>query len=241
MQLVLDLPAATPKLGHGGARPGAGRPARKRKPGDPLPHVARPKVDRYKPMHVTLRIVRGVPSLEKELLRNRVRRALFAARRKSEEKGAEFQIVHFKIEGNHLHLVVEGRSGLGVSRGMAGMQIRIARAVNRALGRRGNVFADRYHRRDLGTPTEVRNVLVYVLNNARKHTRHIGHVAYVDVTSSGESFDGWNEEVTMYRSLGDDTEPWTLVKPWTWLARTGWRRRGLISPFAVPSAKPSTY
>jgi REP element-mobilizing transposase RayT len=234
MQLALGLLPAKTKFRHGGARPGAGRPPKARKPGDPLPHVARPKVDRHKPMHVTLRIVRGMPSLEKELLRNRVRKALFAARRKSEEKGAEFQIVHFKIEGNHLHLVVEARSRSGMSRGVAGMEIRIARAVNGALGRKGKVFSDRYHRRDLATPTEVRNVLSYVLNNARKHVRHIGHVAYADVTSSGESFDGWTEPVTVYRSLGDDTEPWTQVKAWTWLARTGWRKRGLISPFAVP-------
>ena len=238
MQLALDLPAAKAKFGHGGSRPGAGRPAKKRKPGDPLPHVPRPQVDRHKPMHVTLRIARGVPSLEKELLRNRVRRALKAARAEAEKKGSEFQVVHFKIEGNHLHLVAEARSRTGLSRGMAGLEIRIARAVNGALGRKGKLFPDRYHRRDLGTPTEVRNVLVYVLNNARKHTRHIGHVAYVDVTSSGESFDGWTEPVEMYRSLADDREPWTQVRAWTWLARAGWRTRGVISPFAVPGGKP---
>lgn len=238
MQLALYLPPVRPTFRHGGARPGAGRPAKKRKPGDPLPHVARPKVDRHKPMHVTLRVARGIPSLQKELLRNRVRKALWGAREKAEQKGADFQIVQFKIEGNHLHLLVEARSTKGMSRGVAGMEIRIARAVNGAIGRKGKVFADRYHRRDLGTPTEVRNVISYILNNARKHVRHIGHVAYVDVTSSGEGFDGWSEPVTMFRSLADDTEPWTQVKAWTWLARTGWRKRGLISPFAVPGARP---
>jgi hypothetical protein len=139
--------------------------------------------------------------------------------------------------GNHLHLVVEARSTSGLSRGVAGLEIRIARAVNRALRRKGKVFPDRYHRRDLATPTEVRNVLSYVLNNARKHIEHIGHVAYVDVTTSGESFDGWSEPVEVARSLGDDTEPWTAVKAWTWLLGVGWRRRGLISPFAVPGER----
>ena len=67
--------------------------------------------------------------------------------------------------------------------------------------------------------------------------RHVGRVAYADVTSSGESFDGGNEPGTLDRSLGDDTEPWALVKAWTWLVREGWRKRGLISPFAVPSGK----
>jgi REP element-mobilizing transposase RayT len=237
MQLALDLPRPKPKYRHGGARPGAGRPAKKRKPGDPLPHVARPKVDRHKPMHVTVRVARRIPSLQAELLRNRVRKALLAAREKGEKKGAGFHVVHFAIEGNHLHLVVEARAGNALSRGVAGLEIRIARAVNGALRRKGKVFPDRYHRRDLGTPTEVRNVLSYVLNNARKHVRHVGRVAYVDLTTSGESFDGWSEPVEMYRSLDDDTEPWAPVKSWTWLLGVGWRKRGLISPFAVPGAR----
>ena len=237
MQLALDLPPPKKKFRHGGARPGAGRPAKKRKPGDPLPHVKRPKLDRHKPMHVTVRVARGVPSLQKQLLRNRVRKALHAARSKAEQPGAEFHVVEFKIEGNHLHLMVEAKSGKGMSRGVAGLLIRVARGVNRVLRRQGKVFADRYHRRDLGTPTDVKNVLSYILNNARKHVRHIGHVAYVDVTSSGEGFEGWSEPVEMYRSLEDDRVPWPQVRAWTWLLRVGWRRRGLISPFAVPGGK----
>ena len=59
-------------------------------------------------------------------------------------------------------------------------------------------------------------------------------MAYVDASTSGEAFDGWSEPVEVYRSLDDDDEPWTAVKPWTWLRRVGWRKRGLISPFAVP-------
>ena len=185
-------------------------------------------------MHVTVRVGRGIPSLRKQFLLNRVRKALHGAREKAEAKGAEFQIVHFGVEGNHVHFVVEAKSGKGVSRGMAGIQIRIARAVNRALRRKGKVFPDRYHRRDLSTPTEVKNVLSYVLNNARKHVKHLGHFAYVDVTTSGEGFDGWSEPVEKVMSLEDDRVPWRPVKSWTWLLRVGWRKRGLISPFAVP-------
>ena len=189
-------------------------------------------------MHVTLRVGRGIPSLRKQLVLNRVRRALVAAREKAEGKGADFQLVHFKVEADHIHTMVEARSGRGLSRGMAGLQIRIARAVNAVLRRHGKVFADRYHRRDLATPTDVRNVLSYILNNARKHVRHIGHFAYVDATSSGESFDGWSEPVEVVRSLEDDGLSWPQVRAWTWLLRVGWRRRGLISPFAVPGKKP---
>src|SRR4030095_16891043 len=192
--------------------------------GDPLPHVVRPKLDRHQPMHVTLRIARGVPSLRSQLLTTRVRRALQGARKKTEAQAqvrdAPFQIVHFGIEGNHLHLVVEALSRDGLSRGVQGLEVRIARAVNGALGRKGKVFADRYHRRDLGSPTEVRNVLNYVLNNARKHVRHIGHVAYVEASTSGEGFDGWSEPVEGYRWLDGDIPPWPQVQAWTGLLGT---------------------
>src|SRR5437879_4806944 len=47
--------------------------------------------------------------------------------------------------------------------------IRVARAVNRALNRRGAVWTDRYHARALTSPRAVRNALVYVLMNRRKH------------------------------------------------------------------------
>ena len=41
--------------------------------------------------------------------------------------------------------------------------------VNQMTVRRGALFRDRHHRHALKTPREVRNALVYVLFNARKH------------------------------------------------------------------------
>jgi hypothetical protein len=65
---------------------------------------------------------------------------------------------------------VEADEPTGFERGVRGLAIRIAKAVNRMLARRGPVWGDRYHARMLRTPREVRNALVYVLNNFRKHT-----------------------------------------------------------------------
>src|SRR6185295_716057 len=56
-----------------------------------------------------------------------------------------------------------------LARGVQGLAIRIARAVNRALRRKGRLFADRYHAHALKTPRAVRFALRYVLLNARKH------------------------------------------------------------------------
>jgi hypothetical protein len=75
---------------------------------------------------------------------------------------------------------------------MQGLGIRLAKAVNRVLGRRGKIRSDRYHCRALRTPREVRNTLIYVLLNGRKH-----HVTGrgIDPCSSGAWFSGWKHRV----------------------------------------------
>ncbi len=87
-------------------------------------------------------------------------------------------------------MLVEARSREALSRGVQGLAIRLARAVNRTLRRRGKVWGDRYHRHDLATPREVRNAPVYVLGNFRKH----GAISRtIDPCSSARWFEGWRD------------------------------------------------
>ena len=72
--------------------------------------------------------------------------------------------------------------------GVHGLAIRLALAVNRALGRKGQVVGDRYHARALTTPRVMRTSMVYVLLNFRKHLRA---PACIDPRSSGAHFWGW--------------------------------------------------
>jgi hypothetical protein len=117
---------------------------------------------------------------------------------------------------------------------MHGLEVRIARAVNHVLDRRGRVLGDRYHARALRTPREVRNVLAYVLLNWRRHSRSTG--GGWDLASSSVVFDGWSdrsprEDVTM-DVLEEISQ--TRMPPDRWLLKTGWRRRGLIHPTETP-------
>ena len=115
-------------------------------------------------MQVTVRVGAGLPSLRHRRLRSTVFRAF--------EAGAErfgFRLVHFSVQSNHLHLVVEANDRRALTRGMQGLAIRVAKAINRRLARRGRVFADRYHARALRSPREVRHALRYVLLNAQRH------------------------------------------------------------------------
>jgi hypothetical protein len=125
---------------------------------------------------------------------------------------------------------------------MKSVGIRFARAVNRALGRRGRVLEDRYHVRVLGTPQQVRNAIRYVLLNARRHAAKLrrgkalrGPVR-LDLASSARWFDGWRPGVAREETpaaFGLRVTP-AVSRPRTWLLRKGWRRRGLLDPGDVP-------
>jgi putative transposase len=171
-------------------------------------------------VHLTLRAVRGLPSLRKPGLFQVVKTSIARSSR------SDFRIVHFSVQGDHLHLMVEADDKASLRAGASGLSIRTALALNKALGRSGHVWGDRYHTRDLRTPREVRNGLVYVLMNIRKH--HPGPWDGLDPCSSALWFDGFR----------DRAGPTSLAPPVqasrTWLATRGWRRHGLISTFESP-------
>src|SRR5207249_1642595 len=111
---------------------------------------------------------------------------------------AHFRIVHFSVQTNHVHVLVEAEGTRALRRGMQGLGIRLAKAINRLLQRRGRVWSDRYHARALRTPREVRHGLVYVLLNGRKH-RVSGRG--IDPCSSGAWFLGWRGRIEPPRGL----------------------------------------
>jgi REP element-mobilizing transposase RayT len=101
----------------------------------------------------------------------------------------DFRVVHFSIQGNHLHLIVEASGTPALSSGMRGLGIRLARRLNRMMGRSGPVFEDRYHAHVLRTPAEARNALRYVLDNFASHAARRGEPArkgWVDSFSSAK-------------------------------------------------------
>jgi REP-associated tyrosine transposase len=79
------------------------------------------------------------------------------------------RIVYYSVQSNHIHLILEACDRLSLTRGMQGLMVRIARAVNRTVQRSGSVFADHYYARELHIPAEVRRAVRYVLDNAMLH------------------------------------------------------------------------
>jgi putative transposase len=192
-----------------------------------VPHRRRAAVRRDRPLHVTLRLIEGLPGLRGGRTFRVIRRAIEAGHREG------FRVVHFSVMSNHLHLIVEAEGRRQLSRGLQGLKIRIAKQLNRLWTRRGSVFIERYHEREVATPTQTRNTLLYVLSNARKHAAQRGRSLprrWVDPFSSARQFDGWRQPVRIEHGV--------VVSPRTWLLRVGWRRRGLLDAHAIPSLAP---
>lgn len=226
MRRQLELPLKT----WGGRRKGAGRKPNGDRAG--VAHLVRPKVTRHSPVHVTLRLCVGLPSLRRGGLPSAVKAALAAGK-----QSAGFALVHFSVQSNHLHLIVEAAGNAALSRGMKAVSVRVARAVNRACGRKGRVFADRYHAHVLQTPREVRHAIVYVLNNFRKHGVAKANESF-DSCSSAQWFDGF-ARAHGKPPLGEPGR-WleaAVAPPRSWLLTKGWRRHRLIDPFEVPRAR----
>jgi REP element-mobilizing transposase RayT len=191
-------------------------------------HRSRPDFRGRFPAHVTLKVRRGLRTLRDV----RIVRALEATLAVACERG-DFRLTHYTIQADHLHFLVEANDRTALGRGMKSISARVARAVNRVLGRRGRVLRDRYHLRVLETPSEVRRALAYVLLNARKHLgARAPRVGRIDPASSGRWFTGWREGiVALARS------PAPVARARTWLLRVGWQRHGLLDPSELPGLR----
>lgn len=209
--------------GRGGKRIGAGRkPGRRPR----VRHRRRSPHHAHRPVHVTLRAKRVVPSLRSEMILNLVRVILLNQRHK--KYAADFRILHFSIQKDHLHLIVEAEEA-DLRSGISGFEIAFARRLNKLLGRSGKVWDSRYHARDLHSPRAVRTALRYVLLNMKKHRLCEPDLPFVDVYASSGLFDGWTVRIRWLRC-----QRWPRVQAQTWLLRVGWRRLGLIDASESP-------
>jgi hypothetical protein len=176
-----------------------------------------------------------------ERVGHRRRRVARRARRRRAKKNIKIRRRKRCVQvENHAHLVCEADDARALSRGMQGLAIRVAKSVNRVLARKGKVFGERYHARSLESPSEVRNAVVYVLNNVRKHeTGRLVPRSYpkrwLDSRwldrgcTSARHFHGWHG--IAHRHPDDTSE---VVFPRTWLLEKGFLKHGRVRTNEVP-------
>ena len=114
-------------------------------------------------------------------------------------KARGVRVIHYSIQHDHLHLMVEGHDAKELSRNLQLLFSRIALAVNRLAGHRGSRSRSAPSPRLEGLPTETRRALVYTFFNERKHAAadgwfNVSALEWLDPHSSAPWFDGWHPD-----------------------------------------------
>jgi REP element-mobilizing transposase RayT len=76
------------------------------------------------------------------------------------------KIIHYSLQTNHIHLIIEADSNLTLSQGMRSLTITMAKGL-----KMGSVQIARYHLHVLRTIKLTRTVVHYVLFNQQRHDR----------------------------------------------------------------------
>jgi len=201
----------------GGKRRGAGRKRQSARRN--VPHRPREEF-RKGALHVTLPLRREVWNL-------RTHRC-FRALQQAFERGCQrfgYRLIEFSVQGNHIHLVVEAPDVVALGRAMKGLEVRMARALNKVMKRKGPVFADRYHAHLLRSPQEAARAIRYVLENRVVHAIRAGE----PVPSGIDPF---------CSTTWKGHDPPLVAEPWWWMLRFGAprameRERELPPPLAA--------
>ena len=169
---------------------------------------------------VTIKLKKGLKSL-----RRTVELAVVMAAIARVNAGGDVRIVEFSIMSNHIHLIAEAKDSARLSKGMASFNTGLGMRLNRLWDRvgQGSVFLERFHLEVIKSPTQMRNVLTYVLRNDVHHRMGLGGL---DPCSSAVSFGGFVER------QGGAKVPCVSVEAQTWLLRVGWMeagRKGLLT------------
>lgn len=212
--------------GWGGKRKGAGRPNLSGQ----VNHMKRPRVTNQTPLHANIKLIQGLPNLRTKALLKEFKESVTGA------KKFGLYAIHFSIQRDHIHMIVEAENNKALVQGMHSLVGRLGKIIraycaSRGQAKRGSVFRGRYFVRTLKTPTETRNALEYVLLNASKHQNLIEHM---DSYSSASHFLHWKELLGgRFKSLiRADSEFWKdrtikdecLSAPASWLAKSGWMK-----------------
>ncbi len=203
--------------GWGGKRRGAGRPNES----GLVSHAKRPRIKFSTPVHITLKIRDGLVNLRCG--------EVAAAFKKSAARASVFgfKVVHFSIQNDHVHMIVETPDNESLALGMRSFGCRFGKLVRKIVGGHGPVFSGRYHVSVLNNPTKMKNAMAYVLQNFSKHSKLLNHV---DQYSSAAYFVQWNKLLgkkagpLLVRKSRPPELPFYLSAPGSWLAREGWMR-----------------
>jgi REP element-mobilizing transposase RayT len=148
---------------------GAGRPAIHDRG---IRHIARDEIKRLTPLHLTIKIEKNKAGLKNKA----VLKAMHTSLKKARLIG--LRILHYTLEYDHVHMLVEVDNNEILTMGMQSFGISFSKGINKIKKLKGKVFKTRYHFRKLKTPSELKNVLNYILGNSVKHKNSLSIVTH---------------------------------------------------------------
>lgn len=128
-------------------------------------HIRRERFYQPRALHLTIKVRENKADIQNKRIVKALHHAIKRARYQ------KLRILHYTLEFNHAHLVVEAADNKKVSKGMQAFGISIAKSINKAKQVKGTVYKHRYHLRKLQTRREFKNALRYVFGNGIKHRR----------------------------------------------------------------------
>lgn len=198
-QLKLNIYKGT----RGGRRPGSGR-KRIHSPG--VAHRVREKTTHRQALHVNFKVQTSIRN--KSCLKI-LKRAIYNARRQG------LRILHFSLESNHVHLILEAHNNGILSRGMRSLTITFAKGVNR-----GRIQPERYHLHVLKSLRETKTAINYVLLNHQKHRNlkkaYINPYSSLGVVQDLRQLARETKFTIIWRKLKEVT---SLDRPQSWVAQ----------------------
>lgn len=139
---------------HGGPRKGAGR---KRIKSKGIAHRTREKVTCHKPLHVNFKYR---TTIKNKFCLRLLKRAIHNARAQG------LKVIHFSLQHNHVHLIVEATNNSILTSGMRSLTVTMTKGL-----KMGKVQLERYHLHVLKSIRETKHAVHYVLFNQQKHEK----------------------------------------------------------------------
>lgn len=138
----------------------AGRPAIHDKG---IRHISRPRIKKPTPLHLTIKVRSNKADIQNKIVLKTLHRAIIRGRLKG------LKVLHYTLEYNHVHLLVEASNNQVLHKGMQALGITFAKGINKFKRNKGGVYKHRYHFRQISSLRDFRNVLNYIFNNGVKH------------------------------------------------------------------------
>ena len=139
------------------------RAGRKGRVDPSLRHRKRAEIKRPSSMHLTIKVEKKKAGIKNKVILKVLKRAILKGR------SSGLRIIHFTLEYDHVHLLVESDCKVKLGRGMMRLGVTLAKGINKYKSEKGRVYKQRYHQRFIQSGRDLKNVMNYIFKNGLKH------------------------------------------------------------------------